>query len=524
MIARLPASSWNFDKAAHLLVRAGFGGSPEQIQFLADQGPESAVNHLLTASPEYVEPPVWAVPDNLLAFQAQAKAAIDPEQKRELFQQRRQQANEEFIDLLRWWVDRMVFSKAPLVEKMTFFWHGHFATSAAKVHNPYRMWLQNATFRAHSLGNFNVLIKAVSRDPAMLVWLDLLQSQKAKPNENFARELMELFTLGEGNYTENDVKAAARAFTGYRIDPITQSFRFAPNQFDPTPKDFFDQTGPWNGDDIIDLIFSRPACSRFLVAKLWRFFISDVPDPAAVDTLARDFRSARFEMRPLLRAIFTSEQLYSDAPSSGVIKSPVQFIVQGSRSLGLPLPDPHLLREMFRRLGQEPFYPPNVKGWDGGKSWINTATLTTRYEISRRLVEGINPPQTAKPSQPISASSPAPGLAGTPGSSIQAMQMAGSPTMGNPGTQEPAKPLTANRSPFRPLPPLPIDHLVLTEDRNQPELLTTKLLTRVFQEKPAPDLVARFSASLATKPLPLADNAIRELICLMLATPNYQVC
>jgi uncharacterized protein (DUF1800 family) len=386
------------------------------------------------------------------------------------------------------------------------------------------MWFQNTTFRVHALGNFNVLTKAVSRDPAMLVWLDLVQSQKAKPNENFARELMELFTLGEGNYTESDIKEAARAFTGYRIDPLTQGFRFVPNQFDFTAKTFMGQTGPWNGDDIIDLIFAQPACARFLVAKLWRFFISDHPVAEDVEGFARIFRNAHFEMKPLLLALFTSERFYNDPLTNALIKSPVQFVVQGSRSLGLPLLDPQPLRNMLRRLGQEPFYPPNVKGWDGGKNWINTATLTTRYEISRHLVAGIKPGEfgVPKPQAPLIGLNPAMATA-TP--SLLAATSNANPAMMSLGKEPaPESPMLSREKPTaRPLPPLAVDHLITAKDRNQPELLVSKLLTGVIQAKPAPELVAKFTESVSAKPLPLSDDTIRELISLMLATPNYQI-
>jgi len=233
MIARLPSRNWNFDTAAHLLVRAGFGGTPAEIDSLARQGMEAAVNSLLYGAPESVQPPSWAVPRSLRALQLEVRQTADPEEKRELKKQVQRRANEELSDLLHWWILRMTQTRAPLVENMTLFWHGHFATSADKVRQPHKTWLQNETFRAHALGNFGVLVKAISRDPAMMVWLDLVQSNKNKPNENFARELMELFTLGEGHYTENDVKESARAFTGYRIDPLTESFVLGQNSTIP---------------------------------------------------------------------------------------------------------------------------------------------------------------------------------------------------------------------------------------------------------------------------------------------------
>jgi uncharacterized protein (DUF1800 family) len=210
-------------------------------------------------------------------------------------------------DLVQWWNQQMTNTKAPLQEKMTLFWHGHFATSAVKVKPAYRMWLQNQTLRAYALGDSGALTKAISRDPAMLVWLDLANSRKESPNENFARELMELFTLGEGNYTENDVKEAAKAFSGYRINPSDQQFRFVPNQFDGSTKVFMQKTGPWTGDQIIDIILEQPHCAKFIVSKVWRFFAYEDPDGSLIDALAVKFHRAHYEIRPLLHTIFTSE-------------------------------------------------------------------------------------------------------------------------------------------------------------------------------------------------------------------------
>jgi uncharacterized protein (DUF1800 family) len=173
------------------------------------------------------------------------------------------------------------------------------------------MWLQNETLRKNALGNFRTLLKDVSRDPAMMVWLDLVQSKKESPNENFARDVMDLFTLGEGYYTESDVKEAARAFTGYRINQSEQSFRFAGRQFDPGIKTFMGKTGPWDGDQILDIIVSQPACARFIGAKIWKFFAYDDPEPKLIEVLAGEFRNTRYELRPFPKSLFLSEEFYS---------------------------------------------------------------------------------------------------------------------------------------------------------------------------------------------------------------------
>src|SRR6202022_391298 len=185
----------------------------------------------------------------------------------------RMMEGEEIVDLRRWWLDRMLTGPAPLLEKMTLFWHGHFATSIQKVQDAYWMWLQNDTLRRNALGNFGALVKKMSRDPAMMIYLDLQQSRQEHPNENCARELMELFTVGIGNYTEKDIRESARAFPGYRIDMTTQQSRFAPAQQDLGSKTFMGKIGPLNGDDIIDILAKQPACAQFIGRKLLRYFV-----------------------------------------------------------------------------------------------------------------------------------------------------------------------------------------------------------------------------------------------------------
>ncbi|HZC36860.1 MAG TPA: DUF1800 family protein, partial [Chthoniobacterales bacterium] len=265
MLTPLPSSRWDYDAAGHLLARAGFGGSPEEIQELANQGLQASLDRLLTAGPTRPKPPTWATPNSLKDLFDQIHSAATPEDKRKIRQAFNRANQEQMADLIQWWTQQMADAKAPLQEKMTLFWHGHFATSATKVRPAYKLWLQNQTLRTHALGNFGALTKAISRDPAMLVWLDLANSRKESPNENFVRELMELFTLGEGNYTENDIKESAKAFTGYRVNPLDQQFQFVPNQFDRSIKVFMQRAGPWTGDETIDIILEQPQCAKFVV-------------------------------------------------------------------------------------------------------------------------------------------------------------------------------------------------------------------------------------------------------------------
>jgi len=484
MLSPITSSRWDFDAAAHLLVRAGFGGKPPEIQRILALGPEKAVNSLINAPPQIDPAPTWATPDDQDQLRALFQEAGTPEEK----QMARKLLQEKFVgemkDLTRWWVTQMINTSSPFVEKMTLFWHGHFATSAQKVRPAYKMWVQNETFRQNGLGDFRALVKAISRDPAMMIWLDTVQSKKEQPNENFAREFMELFTLGEGHYTESDVKEAARAFTGYRINQPEQSFRFAERQFDGGTKTFMGKTGSWDGDQIVDIVVSQPSCARFIGAKIWKFFVYDDPEPELIEALASEFRNAHYELRPFFNTLFLSEEFYSPQARDSQIKSPVQFLVQALRTFPIPLPDSNFMEFAFRQMGQIPFYPPNVKGWDGGKSWINTATLTFRYKLAHQLIEGISPQEIGFPKPP-------------------AMEMTERrPTM---------------------TPRLLVDQIISEEDRIQTDRVIQKLFIRTFQCAPQDELTGKFRDFIAGRDLPLDDKSIRELLLLMMTTPNYQV-
>ena len=279
---------------------------------------------------------------------------------------RREQIGD-LADLIGWWLERMRESNDPLEEKMTLFWHGHFATSAIKVKNAYYMWRQNQTFREHARGNFNTLVKAMSRDPAMIIWLDLQQSRGAHPNENFAREVMELFTLGEGHYTEKDVTEGARAFTGYRIDPRDESFLFQPPQHDNTPKTMLGRNDILDGDQAIDTITAQPACARFMARKLWTFFAYENPPDALVEALAATMRAHHYEMRPVLRQMFTSQEFYSAQSVREQIKSPVQWLVQTVRELEVTLPPRAPMIGALKQMGQVPFNSAQRQGLGRGQ-------------------------------------------------------------------------------------------------------------------------------------------------------------
>jgi hypothetical protein len=279
----------------------------------------------------------------------------------------------------------------PLQEKLTLFWHGHFATSVQKVKLAPLMARQNNLFRRLAHGSFRQLLLEIGRDPAMLIWLDGSQSRKDAPNENYARELLELFTLGEGHYTEDDIRAAARAYTGWTVHPLRMEALFVKNNHDRGRKTFLGASGNFDDEAIIDRILLHPQCARWITGKLWAFFAYERPEPALLDALAAAFTRADFQIKPLLHQMFRSAAFYSPRAVMTQIKSPVQWLLDLQGSLGLHhLPDQALF-QLLVQLGQNLFEPPSVKGWDGGRAWINTTTLLLRQNTAKLLVYGGDP-------------------------------------------------------------------------------------------------------------------------------------
>jgi uncharacterized protein (DUF1800 family) len=401
-LAPIAADEWSSDRAAHLLERAGFGGTPEEIARLAAMTPEQAVGFLVDYEtvandelpafdasdihdPGLVNfPPSRPATTQLAATTGEALGIkVKPSGNRRL-----QPVVDKFFYWLRasmletrriayWWADRMLNTRRPLEEKMTLFWHGHFATSEDKVRDARKMLLQNQTFRRLATGNFRDLMIAVAKDPAMLAYLDAGVNVKGAPNENFAREIMEIFTMGVGHYTETDIREGARAFTGWNSDDLT--FVVHPEQHDATPKAFLGRTSNFDGVDVIDAILAQSATADFIAAKLYRYFVRDDLDPALQSRLGAVFRNAHYELKPLLRTIFLSRDFYSQASIGTHIKSPVELVISTYKKLGataIPgIPD---FNETTEAMGQALFWPPTVAGWAGGRSWITLGLLLDR--------------------------------------------------------------------------------------------------------------------------------------------------
>ena len=387
---------WDSCAAIHLLRRSGFGGTPEEAEALAADGPERAVDRLLADDGRALPPPPPTDPSEAARRRELRRAQREGRPAgRKKFER---QMAESLDELRMWWLQRMRSDTSGVREKLTLFWHGHFATSQTKVRNNHFMLGQNRTLRRLGAGSFRELCTAMVRDPAMLIWLDGRQSHGGMPNENFAREMLELFTLGEGHYTESDVSEAARCFTGWAIDPETGESVFVPGRHDGGRKRLFGRTGRFGAQDAVEVICSQPRCAEFLANKLWEFYAYPRPDPGLIKELAEHYRAHDLRAIELLRAIFTRPEFYSRRAMGAQIKSPVQWLVQAARETGRQMLPPGVALPMSAELGQDLFMPPSVKGWDGGIAWINSATLIRRSNTSRLFA-------VAAPPLPVEAKS-----------------------------------------------------------------------------------------------------------------------
>ncbi|MBK9180674.1 MAG: DUF1800 domain-containing protein [Acidimicrobiales bacterium] len=360
----IPATRAN---ASHLLRRAAFGGVPEEVDAAVAAGIEATVERLLQVGASPPDTPPFAIPSAL--DQVRDPAGV-PRVTR---------------DLQAYWLGRMAVSPTPALEKLVLFWHGHFATSVRKVIADRSMWQQNQLFRRIGAGSFPALVKAVSRDPAMVRWLDLRESDKGAVNENFARELLELFTMGRDNgYTQLDVAEAARAFTGHKLDPRADlAFVFVPAAHDAGRKTFLGVSGNLGGDDIVDIVVRQPQTARFVASRLWFRYASATPPAGVLDDLAAAF-ARRLDVTDLLRALLTHPAFYGDDVRHGLVATPVEVFVRVVRALawgpdqwGQGAGAPALL-------GQILFAPPNVGGWGHNGTWLGSSVAASRALVARQ--------------------------------------------------------------------------------------------------------------------------------------------
>ena len=403
-------ADWNYDFAAHLLERAGFGGTPDEIAALARMTPAQAVARLVRFEgadagnlPPFEhsgvhDPGLEPFPPSRPAVTDLAKEKgealgikVKPSGNRRL-----QPIVDEFFYWLRasvletnrvayWWANRMVASPRPLEEKMALFWHGHFASNEAKVRDYRKLLGQLELFQKQGTGNFKDLTIAVAQDPAMLSFLDAGVNVKGASNENFAREIMELFTMGVGNYTEKDIREAARAFTGWNF--VDVKFVVNKDQHDDGEKTFLGKTGRFDGADVINIIMEQPVTADFIAGKIYRYFVRQQAPPELQKQLGKALRDNHYEIKPLLEKIFLSRDFYSPASVGTQIKSPVELAISTYRKLGLKsvpgVPDFNLATGA---LGQQLFSPPTVAGWAGGQSWITPGLLLERGNFARDVL------------------------------------------------------------------------------------------------------------------------------------------
>ena len=375
----------NQTKNQHLMWRAGFGPAVEQLADLSKYTPKQIYKALLKASdkkPEFIN-----VADDYLQGLYMGIEEIGRQQKKEMTPDEKkmvQQKNREGVrNLNTFWLHEMVNSAAQLREKMAFFWHGHFACRNLNVF--FQQGLLDV-IRRNALGNFGTLLKEVSKNAAMLNFLNNQQNKKDHPNENFAREVMELFTLGRGNYTEHDVKEAARSFTGWNAT-IKGEFIFRKGQHDFGSKTVLGKTGDLDGGDVLDILLQQKQTAKFVTKKLYKFLVNEQPDEAKVEWLADRFYKNEYDISKLLEDIFTSEWFYEEKNIGAKIKSPIELLAGIQRMLPMKFEREEALLLIQRSLGQLLFYPPNVAGWPGGKSWIDSSTLMMRMRIPLMLDE-----------------------------------------------------------------------------------------------------------------------------------------
>lgn len=410
----IQAKDFGYDQARHLLWRAGFGGTSEQIKLLADWGPSKSVDYILNFDKVAYDKPK---PD---AFDKDIMRPPTPEERRAIQEarknrdedtlaqlqaerQRRERLDRDQVrEMRKAWLKRMIETPRPLEEKLTLFWHGHFATSYRTIENSYHMYMQNCLFREHATGSFRDLLRGIIRDPAMLAYLNNNQSRKEHPNENLAREIMELFSLGIGNYTEKDIKEGARALTGYSFED--DEFTYNRRNHDEGTKSILGAAGNLDGDAFVDAILAKPQCAAYIARRVYHFLVADVPteerggakalpreQQEALGGLAGTLRSSNYQLRPMLRRLFLSEHFYQPRFMNDQVKSPVVLLVGAVRSLGTPVRDLSILADSLDLMGQNILFPPSVKGWEGGRAWINTSTLFVRQNLTAFLLTGKKP-------------------------------------------------------------------------------------------------------------------------------------
>jgi uncharacterized protein (DUF1800 family) len=387
---------WSARLAAHLLRRAGFGSSSDEAARYAGMPMHDAVDSLIhfPSTAELPAPPALYDPRQAIRNALMnaggsflmGDAATKDMLRRQVGMEIRKGERDSVIGLQRWWLNRMLNTPAPLQEKMALYFHGHFTTATIQKGVTPQMTLdQNQLFRDNALGNLRELTWNVSTDPGMLIYLDNARSDAQHPNENYARELMELFTLGVDHYTENDVRESARAWTGWIVVRRTGKAMFVARRHDDGSKTFLGQTGNWNGRDIVNIIYQQPACAAFWASSLLNYFVYNNPEPQLVDAVAALMRKNDYNLQPVMSTLLRSNVFYSERAYRALVKSPVEFVIGTYKALGLNEVD-EIAQRALLQMGQVLFYPPNVAGWPGGANWLTSQTVIARENFVAGLM------------------------------------------------------------------------------------------------------------------------------------------
>jgi uncharacterized protein (DUF1800 family) len=564
------AADWNYDRAAHLLSHAGFGGTPADIERLAALGPEGAVRSLVhyerIPNPRlqpFVESGLWD--PTLIAFPESRPEATDralkhgssmgvankPAGNRPL-----QPASDRFFYWLRatmletrrlgyWWANRMLQTTHPLQEKMALLWHGHFATHENKVRDYRKMLRQIELFEQGATGNLRDLAIRVAQNPAMLYFLDAQYNVKGAPNENFAREVMELFTMGVGNYSERDVREAARAFTGWYFDDLT--FKVDAAKHDDGPKTFLGKTGNFDGVDVLRIIFEQPVTAEFLAARIYRFLVRDELSPDLQKRLGAVLRNADYEVKPLLAIMLSSRDFYSAASYGAHIKGPVEHMIGMLKHLGVDaIPGVPDFNQSTIAMGQHLLNPPSVAGWAGGKAWITPGLLIARGNVARDVLmpdmTGFRDPNFAAGSDDVlgrrlrdgfdigaatAVNDPA-NMSAFDRAALERDEQFNTRISGYIGWQQAARkliPTPRNAAPFD------LTRMVLESDARTTGDAVDYLLWRILRVPAAAatrdGLVAFLTTELGTEDLQRAktymEDPLRLTVHLIMSTPEYQI-
>ncbi|MGL4573905.1 MAG: DUF1800 domain-containing protein [Burkholderiaceae bacterium] len=375
------SASLDAQQARTLLVRAGFDPRESEVAAIVGLSQREAAMRLVRAASAAPTSPMPAFVNEPI---------VTPKQRRDMTEDQRREYRAKDVqrvnELRAWWIQQMLATPTPLAERMTLFWHNHFATQSDKVSSAWWMAQQHQLLRANALGSFRTMLSAIAKSPAMLVYLDGANNRKQAPNENFAREVMELFTLGEGQYSEADIKQAARAFTGWSIEPETAQFVFRPGMHDAGEKTVFGVTGNFDGDAMLEVLLRRPQAASFLVTELWREFVSPVPDERTVERIAAKFRQSNYEIGVAMTELLSLPEVIAPTNRGTLVKSPVELVIGTARRFEVAVADTAPLAFATAALGQNLFNPPNVKGWPGGELWINASSLLARKQFVSRML------------------------------------------------------------------------------------------------------------------------------------------